>query len=110
MKLATDLGYPKLWLEGDSLNIINTLNNKNSISWLIEAMVMEIKSLIHKFEKVVISHTYREANGVADWVANHVVQTGYKMRWLGELNKHVDLKAIINYDAIHSKVGKICQD
>ena len=58
MKLVVDLGYPKLWLEGDSLNIINTLNNKNSISWSIEARVMEIKSLIHKFEKVVISHTY----------------------------------------------------
>ena len=66
MKLAVDFGYPKLWLEGDSLNIINTLNNKNSISWSIEATVMEIKSLIHKFEKVVISHTYQEANGVAN--------------------------------------------
>ena len=108
MKLAIDLWYSKLWLEGDSLNIINTLNNKNSISWSIEAMVMEIKSLIQKFEKVVISHTYREANGVADWIANHVVQMGHKVRWLDELNKHVDLKAIINYDSIHSKVGKIC--
>ena len=45
LKLAIDLGYPKLWLEGDSLNIINILNNKNSISWSIEATVMEIKSL-----------------------------------------------------------------
>ena len=80
MKLAIDLGYSKLWLEGDSLNIINTLNNKNSISWSIEATVMEIKSLIQKFEKVVISHTYREANGVADWIANHVVQIGHKVR------------------------------
>ena len=66
MKLAADSGYSKLWLEGDSLNIINTLNNKNSISWSIEATVMEIKSLIQNFEKVVISHTYREANGVAN--------------------------------------------
>ena len=71
---------------------------------------MEIKTLFQKFEKVVISHTYREANGAADWIANHAVQTGHKVRWLDELNKHVDLKAIINYDAIHSKVGKICLD
>ena len=35
MKLAVELGHPKLWLEGDSLNIINILNNKNSITWLI---------------------------------------------------------------------------
>ena len=71
---------------------------------------MEIKSLIHKFEKVVISHTYREANGVADEIASHAIQMGHKVRWLDELNKHVSLKAIINYDAIHSKVGKIFQD
>ena len=110
MKLAVDLGHPKLWLEGDSLNIINTLNNKNSITWSIETTVMEIKSLINKFENVFISHTYRKANGVVDWVANHAVQMGYKMRWIDELNQHVDLKVLINYDVIHSKVGKICQD
>lgn len=73
MKLAADSSYPKLWLEGDSLNIINILNNKNSITWSIEATVMEINSLINKFEKVIISHTYCGANGVADWVANHEV-------------------------------------
>lgn len=32
------------------------------------------------------------------------------MTWIGELNKHIDLKALINYDATHVKVGKICQD
>ena len=109
MKLVADLGCPKLWLEGDS-NIINILSNKISITWSIEAMVMEIKSLINKFEKVIISHTYREANGVADWVANHAVQMGYKMTWIGELNKNVDLKALINYDATHAWMGKIFQD
>lgn len=66
MKLVVDLGFSKLWLEGDSLNIVNIINNKNSISWSIEAIVKEIKSLIQKFEKVVISHTFQEANGVAD--------------------------------------------
>ena len=28
IKLAVELGYSKLWLEGDYLNIINTLNKK----------------------------------------------------------------------------------
>ena len=49
IKLPIDLVYSKLWLEGDSLNIINTLNNKNSISWSIEATVKEIKTLLQKF-------------------------------------------------------------
>ena len=71
---------------------------------------MEIKTLIQKFEKVVISHTYHEANGVANQIANCVVQMGHKVSWHEELNKNVDLKAIINYEAIHSEVGKICLD
>ena len=108
MRLATDPGCPHLWLEGDSINIINMLNNKNSITWSIEATIMEIKSLINKFEKVIISHTYYEANGVADWVANHVVQMGYKMTWIDKLRNHVDLRALINYDVTHAMVGKIC--
>lgn len=107
MKIAVDLGCPKLWLEGDSLNIINILNNKSAISWSIEATIKEIKYLIQKFEKVVISHTFREANGAADWVANYDVLTGQMMRWTNELTNQVDLKAIIHYEAIHVQVGKI---
>ena len=67
-------------MEGDSLNIINMLNNKNSITWSIEASVMEIKTLMNKFEKVIISHTYHEGNAVADWIANYAVQKGYKIK------------------------------
>ena len=68
---------------------------------------MEIKNLINKIEKVIISHTYYKGNGVANWVANYVVQMGYKMTWLGDLRNNVDLKALINYDAIHAMVGKM---
>ena len=57
---------------------------------------------------MIITHTYREGNGVANWVANHVVQMGYKMTWINQLRNHVDLKALINYDATHAMVGKIC--
>ena len=84
------------------------LNNKNSITLSIEASVTEINILMNKFEKVIISHTYREGNAVADWIANYAVQMGYKMTWNGDLRKNVDLKALINYDATHAMVGKIC--
>ena len=108
MRLVVETGCPHLWMEGDSLNIINILNNKNSITWSIEESIMEIKTLMNKFEKVIISHSYCEGNGVADWVANYVVQMGYKMMWFGNLRKNVDLKALINYDATHAMVGNIC--
>ena len=51
MRLAVETGHSHLWLEGDSLNIINILNNKNSITWSIEATIMEIKNLINILKK-----------------------------------------------------------
>ncbi len=92
MKIAVDLGCPNLWLEGDSLNIVNILNNKSSISWSIDATIKEIKYLIQKFEKFVISHTFQEANGVADWIANYAILMGQMVRWTDELTNQVDLK------------------
>lgn len=110
MRIVVDLGCPNLWLEGDSLNIVNILNNKISTSWTIEATIKEIKHLIQNFEKIVITHTFREANCVADWIANYVVLKGQIVRWTDDLINHVDLKAIIHYEAIHAQVGKICED
>lgn len=110
MRIVVDLGCPNLWLEGDSLNIVNILNNKSSISWTIEATIKEIKHLIQNFEKIVITHTFREASGVADWIANYAVLKGQMVRWTDDLINHIDLKAIIHYETIHAQVRKICED
>ena len=61
-------------MEGDSLNIVNMLNGKSLITWLTEASVMEIKSLMNKFEKVFVSHSFYEGNIVADWISNQALQ------------------------------------
>ena len=57
-------------MEGDSLNIINMLNGKISITWSIEASVTKIKTLMDKFDKVIFSHSYHKGNAVANWIAN----------------------------------------
>ena len=50
IRLAMDFGYQNLWMEGDSLNIINMLNNNSPVSWTIEGSILEIKNLINKFD------------------------------------------------------------
>ena len=42
-------------MEGDSLNIINMLNDKIPSTWTIEDSIMEIKALMANFEKVIFS-------------------------------------------------------
>ena len=110
MKVAMEIGYQFLWLEGDSLNIINMLNDKKPSTWTIEDNIMEIKALTTNFKKVIFSHSYREGNMVADWIANRVVQGGSMMRWHYDLRNNVDLNFLIKYDSTHAMEGKIWQD
>jgi len=70
MTLAVKTSYWYLWMEGDSLNIINMLNDKSLTTWSIEASVTKIQTLMDKFEKIIFSHIYHEGNVVADWIAN----------------------------------------
>ena len=58
MRLAVETSYQNLWMEGDSLNIINMLNGKSLITWSIEAILTEIKNLMKKFDKVIFSHIF----------------------------------------------------
>ena len=67
-------------MEGDSLNIINMLNNKSMVTWTIEGSIMEIKNLINKLDNVIFSHIFWKGNSVADWIANQVVYREIKLR------------------------------
>ena len=73
VKLALAFGIENLWLEGDSLNIINCLNGHLLPSWTIVNVVEQTKSNLGKFNKVHISHVYREANSTIDWFANEAI-------------------------------------
>jgi len=58
MRLAMESSYHNLWMEGDSLNIINILNKKSPITWSIEASLTKIKNLMNKFDNVIFSHIF----------------------------------------------------
>lgn len=56
--LEKDLGSKKLWLEGDSLNIINCIKGKNMASWTIVHIIDKIKTILGTFQEVFITHVY----------------------------------------------------
>lgn len=70
VKLAFEAGVSKLWLEEDSNNIINSINGIFPPSWSITNIIDETHATLTKFEKVHITHAFREANPVVDWFAN----------------------------------------
>ena len=109
MRLAVKTGNKCLWMEGDSLNIINMLNDKTPSTWTIEDSIMEIKTLPTNFEKVIFSHSYREGNVIADWIAKRDVQGDSTLSWHNDLRSNMNLKCLINYDGTYATDGKIFQ-
>lgn len=59
-----------MWLEGDSLNIINNLKNCATPSWTIEPLTKEVIDILKSFDEYYISHILREGNGLANVFTN----------------------------------------
>jgi ribonuclease HI len=74
VKIATEMGVKNLWLEGDSKNILDCIQGKTQPSWTILNIIEETKENLKKFEKIHITHIFREANPMADWLANDGVR------------------------------------
>ena len=66
VKLALASGIEQLWLEGDSLNIINCILGVTKPSWKIEIIIEDLKLDLRKFKNYHIRHIYEEANTIAD--------------------------------------------
>ena len=65
--------FPKrheaLIIESDSLDLVKALQSPDHFSWEVHALVLKCKDLLQSFSSIRITHCYREANFVADWVA-----------------------------------------
>ena len=66
LKLAQDMEVKNLWLEGDSKNIINYLNEKNEPTWMIVNIIKECIQILNTFDNIYLDLEYREANQVVD--------------------------------------------
>ena len=70
VKLAFEVGVTNLWLEGDSNNIFKCILGSSYPSWTISNLIDETRETLTKFNRVLVSHIYREANPVANRLAN----------------------------------------
>lgn len=107
VKLAFEFGISNLWLEGDSKNIINSINGISPPSWSISNIIEETCDTLAKFEKVHVTHAFREANPIADWFANKGVGFDKMMIW--HIGKYIlaDAKSLIELDKIKGSTLEI---
>ncbi|XP_004292334.1 PREDICTED: uncharacterized protein LOC101294915 [Fragaria vesca subsp. vesca] len=67
---AKNQGLAKIEVEGNSKLVIDAVNGVSSPPWKLLKLVQDIKALSSSFEFVKFKHVFREANFVANALAN----------------------------------------
>ncbi|XP_062028542.1 uncharacterized protein LOC133744454 [Rosa rugosa] len=67
---ARDRGYKRIEVEGDSKLVIDAVTDNISPPWRLITFVSDIKEIASCFDSISFKHVFREANFVADAVAN----------------------------------------
>ena len=81
LSYAISLNLNKIWLEGDFLNIVNCLNKVSHPSQTIQNITSKAIHIINSFDICIITHNFKEANHVVDWVANVACLSEHKVIW-----------------------------
>jgi ribonuclease HI len=70
LDLAHQQGIRKLHVESDSKVLIDMVTKKKNFNGNIPTLVRRIRQLLQLNWQVHLSHTWREGNRSADWLAN----------------------------------------
>ena len=73
----------------------------------IANIIAETRATLTKFEKVHVTHVYREANPVADWFANTGVYAASNMTWHAGIDFSLEAKSLIDHDKIIGRTAQI---
>lgn len=79
LSCAKDLQLQSLWIESDSLFLVNCLNQNLTIPWHLVYIFREIYSPLKFFQGYKVMHVYSEANIFADNVANFGISSRRKL-------------------------------
>lgn len=100
---SKSLNLMKVWVEGDSLNIINCLNKITQPSWTIINIIFQAIRIINSFDICIITHNFREANRTAHWAANVACLSEHKVIWDNNEPLLADGHQFIDYDKLRCK-------
>ncbi|XP_062005578.1 uncharacterized protein LOC133722723 [Rosa rugosa] len=67
---AKDKGFTRLEVEGDSKLVINAVNGIVTPPWRLLKLIEDIRTIATSFSQISFKHIYREANFIADAIAN----------------------------------------
>ena len=76
---AKKMNFRKIWVEGDSLNIINCLNKITIPSWTIRNIIHKATHIINFFDTCIITHNFIEANCTTNWTTDVACFSDHKI-------------------------------
>ncbi|KAJ6304718.1 hypothetical protein OIU78_020314 [Salix suchowensis] len=95
--LALNLHIQVVWVESDSLSVVNTINRQQPYSGKADACLKQIRLLLKKFKKHKVSHSWRETNRAADYLAKMFIERVDVVLWPADFP--TSLNNIIKDDA-----------
>lgn len=94
LSLLRRLNYNNIILGGDSLNVVNMLQGLIPPRWDIKSMVEDARRILKGIENLFINHNFREANFVANQLADEAVGLLERRVWERDLSEHLMALAI----------------
>lgn len=70
VKATFEMGFRRLYIEGDSTCVIQALRGEFVSPWSIDHLICDTGIFLSICGVVNVCHTYREGNRAADWIAN----------------------------------------
>ncbi|KAK1266749.1 hypothetical protein QJS04_geneDACA016665 [Acorus gramineus] len=96
IKMALELGFPKLWVESDSKVALLWITSCNIVPWKVRRLINSIKEDCIKFSSIKFSHIHREGNSLADLLASSQRQMG--VTWYRTSQVRPTLKDLLHRD------------
>ncbi|XP_040988914.1 uncharacterized protein LOC121236529 [Juglans microcarpa x Juglans regia] len=82
MKMCDELQMGEVEFEGDALCIVKAVNNKDE-NWEWGGQTIEdIQGLLHNRSQWLVTHTFREANKAADYLAKFSLNASEEVIWM----------------------------
>ncbi len=82
--MCCDMRFPQVIFEGDSLNVVSALNNKDPCWSSFGLIIEDIRAKLQDIPSVRVHHVPREANNVAHSLAKAVVSQMLDKSWIEE--------------------------
>ncbi|CAA3008572.1 uncharacterized protein LOC111396815 isoform X2 [Olea europaea subsp. europaea] len=99
--VALGLGIKVIWVESDSMSVVKTINKEQPYGPKASSCLKHTWKLLKKFDKSRVSHSWRETNRAADYLAKMDLSGSDVVLWPGDFP--CGLSRIIEEDALGTK-------